>query len=233
MRKIALLSLCVLFLAGVAGAQKKFKPWAEWNEKDAQKILDDSPWAHTQTETDTSEMFYNPNSPQVNNQSRNERGSVNQATNVNFRIRFLSSKPVRAAFAKTLGAKQPNLSDGLRAFVDREFPDHIVVSVTFDSADRRFEGPVMQTFNSVNLGVLQNATFLETKNGKRNFIIQYQIPSQDGLGAKFIFPRNVDGEPFLTPQSGELRFYSEMSKNLKLNMRFKVADMMYEGKLEY
>ena len=236
MRKIALLSLCVLFLAGVAGAQKKFKPWIEWNEKDAQKILEESPWAHTQTETDTSEMFYKPTaSPTAGGTTaeRNERGAFNQSMNANFRIRFLSSKPIRAAFAKTLSAKQPNLSDGLRAFVDREFPDHIVVAVTFDASDRRVEGPVMQTFNSINLGVLQNTTFLETKNGKRNFIIQYQIPSQDGLGAKFIFPRNVDGEPFLTPQSGELRFYSEMSKTLKLNMRFKVADMMYEGKLEY
>jgi hypothetical protein len=32
---------------------------------------------------------------------------------------------------------------------------------------------------------------------------------------------------------GYLRFYAEMSKNLKLNMRFKVADMIYDGKLEY
>jgi hypothetical protein len=34
-------------------------------------------------------------------------------------------------------------------------------------------------------------------------------------------------------QSGYLRFYAEMSKNLELNMRFKIVDMIYEGKLEY
>ena len=37
---------------------------------------------------------------------------------------------------------------------------------------------------------------------------------------------------FVNEQSGYLRS-SEMAKNLKLNMRFKIADMMYDGKLEY
>jgi len=31
----------------------------------------------------------------------------------------------------------------------------------------------------------------------------------------------------------ELRFYSEVGPNTKLNRRFKVSDMVYKGKLEY
>ena len=54
-----------------------------------------------------------------------------------------------------------------------------------------------------------------------------------GMGAKFVFPRTLNNELFVNEQSGFLRFYSEMAKSIKLNMRFKIADMMYEGKLEY
>jgi hypothetical protein len=53
------------------------------------------------------------------------------------------------------------------------------------------------------------------------------------LGAKFIFPRIVDGLPFLTSDSGTVRFYAEVSDSLKLNMRYKVAEMVFDQKLEY
>lgn len=91
----------------------------------------------------------------------------------------------------------------------------------------------MQIFNSVNTGVLKNNTYLETKDGKRVFLQEYIAPINDGMGAKFVFPRTVGEEPFVSPDGGFLRFYCEMAKDLKLNMRFKISDMTYDGKLEY
>lgn len=236
MRKLALLFLCLSVFFGVVSAQKKIKPVSEWSEKDAAKLLDDSPWAHTQTETDTSEMFFSPTTQGGSGPgtSRGQQGATNQATNVNFRIRLLSAKPIRQAFARAISAKQPQMAEPLKAFVDRDFNEFIVVSVTYDSTDQRYSGPAMQLFNSANTGVLKNKTFLEVKGGQRMFLSQYQAPSQDGLGAKFIFPRMHEDKPFVSSESGgELRFYSEFSANIKLNMRFKLADMIYEGKLEY
>ena len=235
MRKFAILLCCLSTLIGVGSAQKKFKPWTEWSEKDCKKILEDSPWSQTQTETDTSEMFFSPTtqSGAGSSPARNERGALNQATNINYRIRFLSAKPVRQALAKAIAAKQPELADSLKTFVDRDFSEHIVVAVTFDATDQRFSGPAMQVFNSVNTGLIKNNTYLEVKGGRRLFLQQYQPPTKDGLGAKFVFPRIFEEKVFITPESGDLRFYSELSNNLKLNMRFKVSDMMYEGKLEY
>ncbi|MGH9842100.1 MAG: hypothetical protein ACREEM_25380 [Blastocatellia bacterium] len=60
MKKIAIVWLSICLLALSVAAQKKMKPWNEWNEKDIQKMLNDSPWGQTQTETNTSEMFYSP-----------------------------------------------------------------------------------------------------------------------------------------------------------------------------
>lgn len=37
----------------------------------------------------------------------------------------------------------------------------------------------------------------------------------------------------MTPDRNEVRFYSEFSAKYKLDMRFKIKDMMVDGKLEY
>jgi hypothetical protein len=46
-------------LAAAATAQKN-KPWTEWKLKETEKILNDSPWAQTQTITNINEMNYSP-----------------------------------------------------------------------------------------------------------------------------------------------------------------------------
>ncbi len=84
-----------------------------------------------------------------------------------------------------------------------------------------------------NLAEARMPGYLETKNGQRVFLADYKAPIKDGLGAKFIFPRTLEEKPFITEDSGYLRFYSELGKDIKLNMRFKVAELNYEGKLAY
>ena len=238
--KKTLLFLAVfgLLCLGVA-AQKKYKPWMEWSEKDALKMLNDSAWGQTQTETNTSEMFYNPTTQAGRGASsdRSAQGATNQAMNVNYRIRFLSARPIRQAFARSIllqqKASNPQLEQQLKAFAEQKTVEWIVLAVDVDATDRRFSGPVSQILSSTNTGALQNSTYLEIKDGKRVFLKEYRAPIADGMGAKFVFPRVVDGKPFVTPESGYLRFYTELSKDIKLNMRFKVQEMMYDGELEY
>ena len=234
--------LCVVAL--VTHAQKKYKPWAEWSDKDAAKMLNDSPWGQTQTETNTAEMFFSPTTNSggntrsatgggLNSNDRNAQGALNQAVNINFRIRFLSAKPVRQAFARRLMLQNLGAEVQLKAFAEQASNEWIVVAVDYDSSDQRFSGRVMQTFNSANLGLLSNNTYLERKDGKRIFLKDYKAPTGDGLGAKFVFPRLYEDKPFVSEDSGYVRFYSELGTEIKLNMRFKVAEMLYEGRLEY
>ncbi len=231
---IVILLLISAALAGT-GAEKKAKPWTEWSQKEAQRILDDSAWGQTQVESDVSEMFFTPTTGK--DISRAAKGAVNQATSLNLRIRLLSAKPIRQAFARLIELQQktPNkqLSESLRAFVERNFDQYIVVAVDFDCKDQRYSGQAMQLFNSMTADVLKNNTYVETKKGQRVFLSDYKAPINDGIGAKFIFPRTSSGDPFVTPESGELRFYSELTKSLVLNMKFKVSDLMSDGVLEY
>src|SRR6266404_9568544 len=249
MRKYSIAALAmVLFMAVAVSAQKPVKPWGEWTQKEAQKILDDSAWGHTQTETDTSQMFFSPTSDPTrpgirttsNDSSRLSQGATNQAVPLNFRIRFFTARPIRQAFARTIALKQATvtkqLTDQLTAWSDQHTDDWIIVAVTFDSTDQRYTGPVMQAFGSATAETIKNNTYLERKDGKRIFASDYQAPGPDGAGAKFVFARTLDGQPFLNAESGEVRFYSEFQTAkppFKLDMRFKVADMVFDGKLEY
>lgn len=231
MKKLAIFFAFVFALFIVAEAQKNMKPWTEWSEKEVNKMLNDSAWGQTQTETDTSEMFYNPNSRPGNDSSR--QGQLNQATAVNYRIRLLTAKPIRQALARRMQLQKPELAEQLKAFAEQQMDQYIVVIVDYDSSDRRFSGPAMQVFNSATTATLKNNTYLETNNGNRLFLQEYRAPSGDGMGAKYVFPRTINNEAFVNEKNSFMRFYSEMGKDLKLNMRFKISDMKYEGKLEY
>ena len=109
---LALLATAITF---TTNAQKNFKPWQEWSRNDAERILNDSPWGKTQVETDVSEMMFRPQAaPDARSGKSNadpERdsrgGATNQATTIKYRIRFLSAKPIRQAFARLIAFDQP------------------------------------------------------------------------------------------------------------------------------
>jgi hypothetical protein len=245
MKKIIAFGFVASILVGSVFAQKSYKVWTEWSEKDAMKILNDSPWGKTQVDADLAQMFYQPTAPSIGDSTRrrdgtfvnSQQGAVNQTTYVKVYIRFLSARPIRQAFVRLLQLKSPSQvaehSESLVKFANSDSPDWIFVAVAFESKDKRFSGPIMQLLNTRNTGSLKNSTYLERKDGKRVFLSEYMAPGNDGVGAKFSFPRIVDGEPFLTENGGEVRFYSEISDQWKINMRYNLAEMKYNGQLEY
>ena len=91
----------------------------------------------------------------------------------------------------------------------------------------------MQAFNSAVTGTLKNKTYLQRSDGKQLFLEEYVPPGNDGFGARFIFLRMPEEKPFLDASMKEVRFYSELSSSIKIDRRFKTADMMYQGELEY
>jgi len=120
-----------------------------------------------------------------------------------------------------------------RTFVDRDFSDYVIVTLKVEGSDKKKLGPTMQFLSTADLNALKATTYLERKDGKRLALMDYRAPTPESFGAaRFIFPRALDGKPFIDSSSGEVRVYIELGKT-KVIRRFKVADMMYDGKLEY
>lgn len=237
--------MIVLALLGSALAQKD-KKWTEWNKNDVQKMLTDSPWARVQKDTDTTEQMYSPTTqPGVNgaratsnDDTRLTQGATNQATSITYVVRFFSARPIREALIRSmeLTAKQPPPPEQvtkMHAFAEGKAQDSIIVTVSYTGTDQRFTNQVMQALNSAVIGTLKNNTYLQRSDGKQLFLEEYYPPGKDNFGARFVFLRMPDDKLFINADSKEIRFYTELSSSIKVDRRFKVADMMYEGQLEY
>lgn len=253
--KHVLFVFLLVALIPCSGISQKKPAWVEMSVRDAEKLLKDSPWAQTQSDTDTSELFFSPTKPgtasiaqtstprgtfndqQSINNNRADRGATNEAVSVNYHIRFFSAGPIREAISRIvlLNAVEagPAVINRMQTLVDRDFSDYIVVTVSLDSNDRRFMGPALQALAAATGDIIRNATYLERDDGKRLYLMDYRPPQDDGLGAKFVFQRMVDDKPFLNSPKGSVRFYSEVNSKLKLNVKYKLSDMLIDGKLEY
>jgi hypothetical protein len=207
--------------------------------------LEDSPWSQKQSFTDTSKNF---------SVSRGQT-TVADLITINFHVRFFSAKPLRQATCRFMelqqkGKMSDQMAAGLKLLASADFPDFIIVTVTVDS-DRASNLLTQATdlLHKLTTSELKNDSYLVINTGQRVFLKEFQPPRNDGLGARFVFPRLVDGKPFITPESGEVLFHSILAggnrlnstvpdsdivrNGFTLNTRHKVKDMMFDGKLEY
>ena len=136
-------SCSLLILLAISASAQKTKPWTEWSEKDTDKVLNDSGWGQTQTEGGSSEepsqtSAITSTTAARDSQVRNagaaakagESGDKKMPGTVHYRVRFLTAKPIRAAFVRKVelqGAPSERVAQ-LRSFVDRDFGDYIVVT---------------------------------------------------------------------------------------------------------
>ena len=246
MKRILFICSALVLLNASAFGQKT-KPWTEWNEKDAKKVLTDSAWGQSQTEyTETAPTgsTITPVQPRnaattagaQNTESGETLSRKSTALSTIYHVAFLSAKPVRAAFIRLIELQHPETpADKVaerRAFIDGDFGNNVVVTIVLDGTNRAANASVMKELSAAGAELLKTTAYLERKDGKRVALTDYRPPAQDGMGAKFVFPRTLDGQPFLDANTGEMRVNIQIGKT-KINRRFKVAEMMYDGKLEY
>jgi hypothetical protein len=243
MRVVSACFVVVMLLSAVV-AQKQ-KSWTEWTKKDIEKTLNDSAWGQTQTEGGQQSgggsesaitQVAAPRAAERDLNRSGESGETKPSAVVKYHVRFLSAKPVRAAFARMVMLSKPQadeaLTTQLQGFVDRDFSDYIVVSVGVEVSDQKMTAPVMRAFSAATTEALKNNVYLERKDGKKLYLMEYRAPAEDGMGAKFVFPRKFEGQQFLS-ENDSVRFVAQMNEKLKLNTRYKLSDMLYDGKLEY
>jgi hypothetical protein len=229
------LTICLMVAGSVAG-QKKQKPWKDWSKNDAQKVLNDSPWAHLQVDQDFIEA--NPLKPRAIDSATEARLKQNEG--MTYGIRFFSARPIRQAFVRMIQLQKkelaPDMVTRLNTFAETPSENLMVIAVTVENPDANLLGKAMQIFRNSTTTKLKAGTYMERSDGKRVYIEQYTPPGGDGFGARFIFPRMLDGKPFLGPEFTIVRFVSELSEpetTIKLHMTYKVSEMMLDGQLEF
>ena len=234
---MAVTFLCLLTLA--AKDKKGWynsTPYLEWTDKQVTTMLSKSPWTQTYTHVtgDTTEIV--TGAPQVGS-STGVDSSVQ--TKYHFHFHWLSAKPVRMAFARRAMEANPQLApQQLQGFVDQE-PEHAVLAMRIESrpAGSPLIRVIEQKLERINLERLSQDTQLTTKSGKKIALKEYLPPEDNGMGSRFVFPRTTeDGSPLLTEEDGEIRFTTRFAipeSNLRIRLKYKLKDMLFQGNLEY
>lgn len=235
MRSTIFALLICLVIGSTALAQEN-KPWSSWSKKDAEKILNSSAWSQTVIKGEAP-VDMRVRSGSSANQSQGVQGPPPEPQEINFRIRLLSAKPIREAFAARLIVAQPDraaeLTPQLQTIIDEGFGDFIVVGVNADSRNPRALGAALRGLSMLRTDQLANKVYLERKDGKRLQLLEYKPPVADDMGGKFIFARSLDGEPFIAAGSGNFKFVLNLPNDMDLNARFDIGKLTYKGTLEF
>ena len=255
---VAALVITAAFGSSITAQQKQIKPWKEWTRKEAEKILNESPWSQTQTESEAAAS--DDTTKSFGDTRGRESGitTVTAPTTIKFRVRFFSARPIRQAYVRMveLSDKPPDdaASQKLDTWANLQAADQIIVSVAHESTDKGSMMLLSQVLTNATTESLKTRVYLERKDGKRLYLTEYVRPSKDLFGARYKFPRTIDGEPFLKSDSGVVRFHAELrakapeasenvtpsasdskgsSPKFKVDVKFKVAEMIYNGDVEY
>jgi hypothetical protein len=233
------------------------KPYTQWTEKQAQKILSDSPWGKTQVITlegsgpdlGGDRGVYGPTTPGGRQDGSAGGGGGTQT-------RTGSPGGVGGADAGNPGSLGGNReartlnfqvlwysSTRVRQAMGRLGQLHGSVSEeqvsTFSQQPMEnyviaVSGPMMKPFEEASSESLKGKTFLASKKDKNKKVELKEFVSpkdrKDGL-ALFAFPRALDGKPFLEVADEEAQFVTEQGP-VRIRTSFKLAKMMTDGKLD-
>ena len=160
-----------------------------------------------------------------------------------FYVRFLSARPIREAFVRIqqllygydrMSPEEKGLFDrsilaGLQLDVER----WIVVAVSFRSNDPNEESAARRFFEKETTETLRHKAFLSTDEVSQVPIAAYFPPREEVVGAKFVFPRTLDGVPVLSRAAKKISFelLDVPGATPQLRASFTVKDMVVNGEL--
>ncbi len=233
MKKIA--ALLFLFAFALLAADFWQKPYTEWADKDLQKMITNSPWAHTASvsmgdQITTPETGHGGGSggggggrggggPQGGGGGADAPIPGVRETEVV--ARWQSAMPVRQAFVRLKYGAEAGKSEDAQKFLAKEQPTYeLVLSGPLQPFLRGKPDDIAKTLGEV--------TFLTTKEKGAVKPVSIEVgkpgPSMDVLIA---FPRTM---PF-TVDDKEVEFSTKLGTS-KVSIKFRLKDMMYNGKLE-
>jgi len=169
-----------------------------------------------------------------------------------YTCRLYSALPVRQAYVRTFQERskydrmspeqQRMFDDRVSPFLRADTSKEIVVSVELDSNDRGMLMEVERRLREATLETLrgsaesptgeipEQAPYLISAHLGRVGLKAYYPPSEDGTGAKLVFPREIDGEPVVLSKDKEVKLeFIVPGSSHKLYIVWKIEDLMCNG----
>jgi hypothetical protein len=252
-----LTAVVVLISAVLVASQEQRKPFQQWSRKDAEKVLEDSPWAPKQevriryaekarriaggavpTEA-TGGLTDTPS-------TKAEMSGAEAPVDFQFMMRLRSALIVRQALVrlKQLDANYDQMGKEDRAAFDAKFKglldcpaceQNYVLTLRSKSKERPGADAVFTTFKGGRLADLQRYIFIANGRGERRNLVHFVPPKAPGDEAIFYFPRlNDKGEVLLTPDDTELTAnFTNNDVNMNTNFKVIVSTLVVDGRIDF
>jgi hypothetical protein len=225
MKKIV--GLLFLFAFCLMAADFWQKPNAEWADKDLQKMMTNSPWAHTAVEPLTSGRGgggRGGGGPQGNsggNGSSDADAPSPGARAMEVTARWQSAMPVRQAFVRLKYGAEAGKSDDAKKYLEKEQPTYeLVLSGPMQPLLRGKPDEIAKSLSEV--------TFLSSKEkgAVKPTSVEVGKPGRS-MDILIAFPRSM---PFALDDK-EIEFSTKLGTE-PVKIKFRLKDMVYNGKLE-
>jgi hypothetical protein len=254
LRRSLWLASLLLTSYGSVSAQNDLpdKPYQRWSKGEAEKILNNSPWAKQQEvrikfdkESQTAAGSYSGVSGSAAAQSRTEVTSQVPADFI-FTLRLRSAVPVRQAVVrlKQLETNIEKMDPKDRAAFETQIKglldcpacaNNYVITLSSKSKSNPGADAVYSSFKGGRLADLQRYMFIANERGERRQLIHFVAPKAPGDEAIFFFPRlDEKGAPLLTLDSKELLInLANNQADSITNFKIDVSKLKLNGKVEF
>jgi hypothetical protein len=219
------------------------KQYDKWSQKECAKLLENSPWAQDFTQTDSAL------------QSSTQASDNGQQLSFKYQMQFRSALPIRQALVRqmqiaqkydSLGPEQKQQFDQkTQAFLSAKFDDAVILYVTYAINAQTKARELDSYWRSQTADLLKNSVFLRNSNGDQAPLAQFIAPQGAERSFQFIFPRQINGKPFLSPEDKSLTLqFTYPTVDIpgtwggKLGdgngfMEFKPKKMLFQGNIAY
>jgi hypothetical protein len=248
-RRVAIVCVMAAMAAGALYARKKHTTWLDepftkWNRRQVDKLFNNSPWARSEAYRGQTTGEHGSYNPSVTGTSGNATLGVDTVT-YSFTARLFSSEPIREAYVRLLqimnhydimpAARQQAFDAKVDGLLHADVSTEVVVTLFYGTNDPQSERSLTQWFGTQTADTLKQNAYLYTSSAGQVQLVKY-FPAQGGggLGARFIYPRAVNGEPILQPGDSMMRFQMYIPQTGQtLRIDFKPSEMVYQGQLTY
>jgi hypothetical protein len=247
--------------AALSGAQDVCdKSFTKWNEQETYQILNDSPWSKrmaigrpvmsTETQGDWGQDSGGRTPRGLIDGGRDYGGDKGSGISGEkerydaYQVRLFTAPPLRQAYVRMfqLMNKYDDMQPADQRTFDSRFAralnldtrDDIIVSVEFFTNNPQLGMEVDRQLKQANFELLKQSAYLIADGAGRIPLKGYFPPSQDGTGAKLVFPRVIKGKQVLTTEDQELKleFFVPAAEH-KVYVVWKVRELMCGDKLMF
>jgi hypothetical protein len=205
-RKAVLFMIALLAGLTLVEARSKGKRWDEpfqgWSRDQVKQLFDDSPWAQAEKVSST-----------INTRNAGETGEKDLF--YTFTARFFSALPVREGYVRLYqllnhydamsAAEKQQFDSKFKRALDLDTSKTVIVALEFNTNDPQAARDVMDFLHTSTTQSFKQTAYLVSQRLGRVELQEYYPPSTDGTGAKFVFPRLVNGQPVVSPSDRDVR----------------------------